>query len=921
MKISSKLLVGTCVAAVMSVPTSVMAQSADEQVPESVNTVEETDAIVVTGIRRAIQTGMATKRNAVQVVDAITAEDVGKLPDATVADALQRIPGVQITKNFGQGSRAVIRGLQSNLILIDGRAAYGWPLESANGFGDNVGRNFGLESFASNLFGKIEVYKSPVASQIEGGMGGVIDAKSYRARDFREDTTLLFSAEGSVGSRIDTLGFGVTALGSHKFDDRLSMLIGVSYSRDPVFLTGLTRGSFNETGTVIDQNGDGKRDIRPTSIKSERFSSVWRSRLGATANIDYKLTDTLTLSADTTYSALKIDRDLKVGAIAIPGSATITNPVFDGNYVVAGTVQTPFLSHSNFRGETVLTRTSSLGLEWKTDKASINALASSTTGIFRQIQNALEQSTTTPVTASFDYRGDFPSLTLSAADLDLINQPSSYNGLGNSIGTNQYLHVESQEKAAKLDGQINFDGSFISSIQAGVRYAELWQQRDQYNKNIGTYNPNSAAALVNIGQAGVVTPMPGDMGDSYASETGFYFPGFPSTFALLDVSLLHGKMPALFGDREMIYNPAQYFHNKEKTWAGYGQVNLDGDLGSIPVRGNVGVRVVRTKFSADAIAFSTTAGVLTQTPVSFSNSYTDVLPSGNLAFDLNDQLVLRFAASKTMARQALDQNGLAPNLVVSVNSVNPQLSVASSGNPFLKPTRLTNIDTTLEWYFSSSGYLSANVFYKDVKGFPVKLTQNVVVPGLESLGAIDYTRPVNSDSGKIKGLELSYQHTFDFLPGMLSGLGVISSFTYIDAKSDLTYVSGRTTYELPNTPLTGVSKYAYNVTGFYEKDGFNLRLSWVWRDKRLYALQSQGNGANGAFDTTNSGVRPIYIKAAGSLDASVSYDITPSLNVYFNAANLLPKESAPLYYTEREEFQWRHDIGERRFTAGFRAKF
>lgn len=909
------VLLSTCGAvAIFSLPSFALAQAVEPQATQL-------DEVVVTGIRRSIQTALETKRDANQVVDAITAEDVGKLPDPTVADALQRVPGVQITKNFGQGSRVVIRGLQSNRIEVDGRASYGWPLESANGFGDNVGRNFGMESFSSGLFSKIEVFKTPVASQIEGGLGGVINGTTYHASDFSKPTTVV-ALEGSRGSKAKGVGYSGTGFFARKvLDNRLGFLVGGTYSNDPVFLTGLTRGGWNESSLVLDQNGDGKRDIRPGGIRSEQFTNVKRRRVGVTGNLQYQINDQLQAYADTTYTDLKINRELLIGIFGIPGGLPINDAVFDGNYVVAGTVNVPFNTQSNYRGEEVSTRTSAIGAKWQTVDTKLRAEYSTTGGIFRQINNLADTPTLAPTSLSFDFRtGDFPKVKLSLADYATIASPTSFGAIGASGGAVQHLRVESQEKAFRVDGERYFDG-VLSSVEAGFRYSDLWQERNQYKKAIGAVNPNSAGTLTNIGAAGVVTPQAAAVANLFLNPQSEYFPGFPTGFAVLDLKAIRGESAAIFTSQPLLYDPSQFFHTSEKTYAGYLVANIKSQLGSMPLRGNVGVRVIKTQSEASAIAFTVNAGVLSQKPVSYQSDYTDVLPSANFALNLTDSLIWRAAASKVLARQALDQNGLAPNLVVSINATNPAASTATAGNPFLEPTRLTNFDTTLEWYFSKTGFIAANVFMKDVSGFPVKVTRNTVVPGLDSLGPIDYTTPVNSDSGKIKGFELSYQHSLDFLPGWMRGLGVISSFTYMDAKTDLTYASGKTRYPLKNLPLTGVSKTAYNVTGFYELDGFNVRLSYVWRDKRLYGLQSQGNGVNGAFDASNTGIRYQYIKDAGSLDASVSYDVTPSLNVYLNAANLLPKQSAPVYFTEQEKYQWRHDIGETRFTLGLRAKF
>ena len=895
----------------------VLAQAAAGTPSPQASSQGDTDAVesvLVSGIRNAIKSTIATKRRANQIVDSVTAEDVGKLPDATVGDVLQRVPGVQVAKTFGEAGLVVIRGLQSNRTEVNGRASYGWIIDSANGFNEQLGRNFGFSSLTSNIVARVDVFKTPMASQVEGGLGGVINSRTYQALDFNEPT-LLVSARGSIGTHGGG-GTEYTLFGATKLGDRLGVFLGGVLSNEPFYLKGYTRGQWNETSSVIDQNGDGKRDIRPNSIKSENFTSVARKRTGLTANIQYEFSDELMLTLDSTYTNFETNRYIRQGRFNIPGNATLTNPTFDGNYVVAGTVTGSFDAGVNPRFETIRTHSSAAALAWETAKAEVKGEFAHTTGAFIQ-RNPGFDSNVPNVRFTFDMRGDFPAIAL--ADPTSITNINNYGIAGGTSGNINRLQVDTVEDAARLDGVLWFVDSPITDLRAGVRYSTLKQERNSYNKGFGTLNPTSAAAINFIGPASSFNGTVASYGTLFSSVTDFNFPGFPSTFITPPMGAIATGSATLLTALPLTYNPTQYYNSQEETIAGY--VQADFEIHDM-VRGNFGVRVVRTEGNLQAYQFAQTSTSLVQSLAKFDSGYTDFLPSANITVNLETDLLLRFSASRTMARQALDQNGLAPNLIISVNSVTPSLSSAQSGNPSLLPTRSSNFDASLEWYFSPTGVLAGTMFYKDVSGFPVRTSQVTVVPGLESLGPITWTRPVNSDAATIQGFELSYQQTYDFLPAPFNGLGTIASFAYVDGKSDVTYVTGgSTSIKLKDMPLTGVSPISYSITGFYEEEGFNVRLSYNWRGDRLFALQSQANGAGGTFDATNTGVRRQYSGAVGSLDAAANYDLTEQITLFIEAQNLLPESSAPTYFTESEKFLWRRDLGESRYSIGFRAKF
>jgi TonB-dependent receptor len=339
--------------------------------------------------------------------------------------------------------------------------------------------------------------------------------------------------------------------------------------------------------------------------------------------------------------------------------------------------------------------------------------------------------------------------------------------------------------------------------------------------------------------------------------------------------------------------------------------------------GNIGVRVVKTKSDAAGLsltvaalqggdpagcaaaaaiantnpaipdldcstfnaAYAFTQGGATLPPVDASNSYTDVLPSLNLRFFLSDDLQLRFAAGKAISRPSFSQMVPYTTLGFSfINSYYPNAvgyATASGGNPKLKPTRSTQFDTSLEWYFAPGGSVTGAVFYKDVKDYIfMGNEQETYTSGGQTITFLT-SRNMNGAKGKIRGFELAYQQFYDFLPSILSGIGLQANFTYVDSNGgkntavnvlEPAQVDGAADQELP---LEGLSKTSYNVALMYEKYDISARVAYNWREK--YLLTTSAANIQ----------RPVWMEDYGQLDGSVFYSVTRNVKVGLQATNLL----------------------------------
>ena len=313
------------------------------------------------------------------------------------------------------------------------------------------------------------------------------------------------------------------------------------------------------------------------------------------------------------------------------------------------------------------------------------------------------------------------------------------------------------------------------------------------------------------------------------------------------------------------------FNVTEETIAGYVQADFNGDLAGLSVRGNAGVRVVNT--SQTSSGFVLIDGE--PQPTSVDNDYTRVLPSFNAAVDLSEDLIFRLGASRSLTRPTLSQ--ISPR-----ESIAPTGLTVTRGNPNLDPFSATQIDTSLEWYFTDEALVAVTFFYKDVESFIVNVISEGVVPnaaGLINDDGFDVTdaifqirEPVNGEGASVIGFEASYQQPFTFLPAPFDGFGLLANFTFADSESEIEF-NGETI----NTLLPGQSRTSYNLIGYYEKGPFSTRLAYSWRDKFLSSVR----GSNRRNDFTDS---------FGTLDANVQYAISDRLTLTIDAINLLGEE-------------------------------
>ncbi len=855
-------------AAILGLATPAFAQDA----PPAEDQGEE---IIVSGIRASLEQAAEIKRNADQVVDVITADDVGKLPDANVAEALQRVTGVQITRVFGEGQSVSVRGLQQVRVEVDGRTLLGWSARLSPPENEQLGRSSGLDSVPSSLFGRLEVQKSPLASNAEGGLGGTVNLVTPKPFDFK-GTKISLRAQGTYSDVSDKFEPAVTGLFSTKFaDDRMGILIAAEYQKRTTTTQAFERNNFlNRNYTLA--GPPATTVVRPTPVllQYENFT-VDRSRLGVNGALQFQVTPDFVVTAEGLYSELTTGRKQDFLSWRLPtGTNPVTNAVVEDGFVVAGNANGTLQTAGQIRNEPTKSYLYALNGKYDNGKLKIEGDVYYSKGTIDQTIQIITLQGTAAVPGFFDFRnGTIPTLTLGTATtaFDPTNF-ANFNPANNGVRSNRLLGLL-EEWTGKFDLSYEFDSGI--TLYAGVRYTDLHAASNAYRSQ--TTRPRSE-----------IQPLTGLTSSDFLSGIAGTFPrSFLTTFPTFDYVFTTAQAaqpnPNANDKSTLLPNIQRDYDFNEKALAGYIMFSAEDELFGIPVKANAGVRIASTDLSVDSFSQVGTAFV----PANDKNSFTNILPSANIVFNVTDDFLIRVSGSQTIQRAGIAD--LAPSTFFNQTNL-----TVSGGNADLEPPISTQADISFEYYTGRSSLISGALFYKDVKDFIATATVQAVFPGGPAF-PIPTTRPFNIASAKVKGFEVGVQQFFDFLPSPLDGLGVIANYTYSDAKDNLGF------------PLVAVSKNSYNLVALYEKGIFSARVAYNYRDEAVFEF-SEG--------------RPSFIGPRSQLDAQVGIDVTKNIALSFQAQNLIPKDSATTEYSSIGPVALNsYALSERRFTAGVRVKF
>ncbi|MBO9833604.1 TonB-dependent receptor [Xanthomonas phaseoli] len=827
--------------------------------PASDATTQQLDTVQVTGTRSSVTKAQLVKQNAEQIVDSIVAEDIGKLPDNNVAEALQRISGIQISRNYGEGSSIAIRGLTQVRTELNGRDI----------FTANDGRGLSFEDVSAELLGGVNVYKNPSADMIEGGLGGTVDLRTRLPFDYDGR-----KIAGSVQYNYYDLADDGKPAFSGLFSDRwqtgigeIGILVNYSQQKSPFrqdtisiepWYTQADLPGYEGQGVSVPHGAGINTTVGERERKTGAFAMQWRPN-------DAVEVYTQVLRSDYDFSWHDYSFFALTGANPMQGLPGIQ--VNSRNEFVNGSFQNvPTESNTSLTERHSVTTDYSLGAKWTVNEkltlsTDFQYVDATTTGT----RYILSTGQVTSPQFNVDFRGDLPRLSVTDASgaEGYLADVNNYNGWRYHLDNKD--DNKGTEFAWRSDMDLAFDSDFVRSFKAGVRYTD----RDAETKgNIYRFmciNNCNGAPFSQYPGIGVMTNPITDFfrGQSHA---------FGPTLTASDAAVANYQQTlAAFGASPLEFAPNNINTQNEKTYAAYGVLRFGVD-GDIPFDGNIGVRVVRTEVGSQGVRTGTDAEGGGLIPVDAQQTYTDVLPSLNLRWMLSDQLQWRFAASRGISRPTFDK--LNPNLSLSLStgtSNGASTFTGTAGNPSLEAVKADQFDTALEWYFGQGSMMYGTVFYKKVEGFIANAVFNEVYDGQ----VWQITRPVNGDSGKIRGAELGYTQFFDFLPGWLSGFGLQTNYTYVDSEAPSPTATDTNGQSL-TVPLEGLSKNSYNAILSYETSRFQGRVAYNWRSDWL--VTTAGNG---------TGNLPVYNKGFGQLDASLRFNINDVWSISLDGVNLL----------------------------------
>ena len=843
-------------AAQQAAPQGDQAGNTASQAAGAPGTEVETDAkgnvIIVTGVRASLRSAQQIKRKADQVVDSIVAEDIGKFPDNTVSDSLQRVTGVQVSRSGGEANTVLIRGLPNIQSYINGREVF-----------TGTFRGVALQDIPAELVAGIDVYKTATPQLIEGGVAGLIDIRFRRPFDFSSGFTVAGGGRalyGDQSKKWSFVGSGLLSYHSNAGDGgQFGVLVGGSYNKrryreDTAFNFNFApRCALN--CAPLTPGGPPNFYLNPATGSPLLFPQTTgviynvgnRTRPAFNASLQYSPHPGLEFFLDGLFTGYRERFDVNF-FIGLPGQteAPLANyTVVPGTNVVA--------TAANLFNFTI---NSKQAFARKTDTYQGAGGVKARVGTFDlSTQIVYNKSVVTTRTAIVDVgyvvpRIDYnfnsngtPTIGLNGYD------PAALTGSGIITLFDQRTAARSRQWAWHADAAYDLGNDFLRNLKFGWRFTDRKGRSDAANPS-GYGIPFVAPATLG---ADFLTLSPDN---AVYGRSGIGRFQLPSSSFLLDNT---DRIRALAGRPagSPPFDPNSSFRLGEKTYAAYARIGFDTG-GSMPVDGVFGARLVRTKSSLDA--FQAFNGVVT--PVTGRSRYTDFLPSLSLRFHPTSNVQLRLVLGKSLTRQEFDQLNPAATLTQAGATV---VGTGAGGNPNLQPIRSKNVDLTAEWYFSRTGSLTLAAFYRKLNGYVQSFVLPETLPGIGGVPTVfQVTRPRNTD-GKLKGFDIAFTQFADFLPGALSGFGIQANYTYSKGTSTSTLSSG---------PITGVSRHSYNLVGIYEKYGLSARLAYNWR--------SSFNGGFISSPITDH----ITVKPLGFLDASVSYALNKAVTLTFDATNL-----------------------------------
>lgn len=843
---------------------------------------ENIEVIKVSGIRRSLQESQSVKMSSSSVVEAISAEDIGKLPDVSIAESLARLPGIAAQRLDGRANVVSIRGLgpDFSLATLNGR-------EQAS-INDNRGVEF--DQYPSELLNTVVVYKTPDASLMTQAIAGTVDMQTisplrHGERTFAVNLRGEMNDLGALNAGSTDKGYRGSISYIDQFaDDTIGVALGYSRMQSPNQEERWNAWGYPENDAGDKILGGAKPYVRSSELERD----------GVMAVFEYEPNEQFRSVVDVFYTSFFDEQILR--GIEIPGA-------WGGGWANSGntatTTEDGLVTEGSFQDAMVLVRNDtntrdadSLSLGWNTEyiingnwsveadlamskveRTDIGIETYAGTGRGNGV-GAVEPN------LGFKYTGDGRYLfdpSLNYADPDLIKLGGAFSW-GPSIDGNMQdgfinkPEIEDELKSLRLGTTYTFDDGFMRSVEFGVNYTN----REKSKVDNGEYLTLKGYEI--------------GSGDNYMLTV-------PDEYLLSPTSLaFFGMGDMLSYDALAVYNAGFYnsldaalvqperstntWQVEEEVTTFYVKADFETELGEMPLTGNFGVQAVQTNQSSNGKAVQDVNGNLEIVDSYGEDDYLEWLPSMNISLGLTDSQRIVFAAARTMSRARMDQMNASASFNYDPTGPGGIYYTGSSGNPQLKPWMANQVDLSYENYFSDQGYFAIAAYYKKLENTVYTDTVFIdfedVIPGVEpGKGQGSFDVPQNGEGGYIQGIEASVSLDFGYFADALEGFGTILNGSYNDSEVK----------EKPDSdpiPLQGLSEKTFNATVYYERAGFEARISSRYRSEFL-----------GEVTAISLSRQQVNVAAETVVDAQIGYDFgqggftsLDGLSIMFQVNNL-----------------------------------
>lgn len=907
--------------------------------------VADAPVVVVTGYRGSLEMAIRLKRSSGGITDTIVAEDMAKFPDNNMAEAIQRVSGVAISRDQGEGRSVSVRGLGADFTRVEINGVEAQAATDGLSQGTNRGRGFDFNVFPSEIFNRVDVQKTSRADLPEGSLGATVSLATPRPFD-RKGPKRAMAVQASYNDMNQRVGTRATAMFSDSFaGDRFGVLVAMAYAATPLEIQGVNSGNWNQgtanggfckpttaTGGICDvPAGDLAASLAAYDQANQqtvyhpqfyRYTHLIgdQTRLSLTGSAQWRASDRTLVTADWLYSRFRTVRhDHFLEAIGFSRAAsqggkpeivprrvelddnnTLTYGVFDNVDVRSEQVFEDF--STTFRQASVSVR------HQVTPRLTVEGIIAGSTSRFDNDKELFSQIDRYNVDGySYDIRQTGQDNPVISYNFDLTAPNNWYFG----------PRVTIPGGSGSASPEIRFRPNYTRYGYDTARVKATYNLSDQANLTAGVeakrYSFQSIVYLFDQGQANFPAP------SRSMSE-------LTQTFCGLDVIAPPAATARcwLEPDLDAFVEEYDLFANRGRTALSttnvtargsnmavtendlslFAQVNFRRQLFSMPWHGNVGVRAVRTRQQSTFYTNLTDASEeVSYVLTTADRHYDDILPSLNMALEPDPQTVVRFSAAKVMARPPLSSLAAATNVAVRGAG-----RFVTTGNPNLQPFRGTSYDLSYEWYPAQGEFVALGVFYKDISTYIQNVTRIApysttglpadLLDGTDTTPADEFSisSVVNTPGGPLTGIELNYQKPLRFLPGRWSGLGVLFNYTYVKSrvKYQTTTAAGSAVVE---ADLTHLSRNSYNASIYYDKGPVQARLSTNYRDSYLTAVP-------GLYNADASGV-----DAATYWDCAFSYKLKTGLVLTFEGLNLTNQANVTWDHSDR------HLVGDYRLSG------